>query len=108
MIDGLCASVCTIVLAALPRDKICVTSKAKLVFHAAWDIGIHGRATTNLEATRVLYAIFCRFRRYRCSTQTAGLHTDCLLDASARPDSRSVTRHHRLHRPLAVLMAESA
>jgi hypothetical protein len=58
MIDGLCALACTIVLAALPRDKICVTSKANLVFHAAWDIGIHGRTITNLEATRVLCAIY--------------------------------------------------
>jgi hypothetical protein len=35
MIDGLCASACTIVLAMIPRDKICVTSKASLAFHAA-------------------------------------------------------------------------
>ena len=28
MIDGLCASACTIVLGALPADRICVTSRA--------------------------------------------------------------------------------
>ena len=57
-IDGLCASACTIVLGAIPRDKICVTSKAALAFHAAWDFGAHRRAITNLEATRNLFAMY--------------------------------------------------
>ena len=35
IIDGLCASACTIVLGAIPHDKICVTSHAALGFHAA-------------------------------------------------------------------------
>src|SRR6266550_3228908 len=39
IIDGLCASACTIVLGAVPHDKICVTSHANLGFHAAWDFG---------------------------------------------------------------------
>ena len=51
MIDGLCASACTIVLGAVPHDKICVTSRANLGFHAAWDFGANGRAVTNREAT---------------------------------------------------------
>ncbi len=58
MIDGLCASACTIVLAAIPRDRICVTSKANLAFHAAWDFGVHGRAIMDLEATRMLFAMY--------------------------------------------------
>jgi hypothetical protein len=58
MIDGLCASACTIVLAAIPRDRICVASKANLAFHAAWDFGAHRRAITNLEATRMLFAMY--------------------------------------------------
>jgi hypothetical protein len=32
IIDGLCASACTIVLGAVPYDKICVTSRATLGF----------------------------------------------------------------------------
>ena len=32
IIDGLCASACTIVLGAVPHDKICVTSHANLGF----------------------------------------------------------------------------
>jgi hypothetical protein len=58
MIDGLCASACTIVLSSIPRDKICVTSKARLVFHAAWDFGARRRAITNREATRWLYSMY--------------------------------------------------
>ncbi|WP_027554996.1 hypothetical protein [Bradyrhizobium sp. Cp5.3] len=58
MIDGLCASACTIVLAAIPYDKICVTSRANLAFHAAWQFGAHRRTVTNLEATRALYAMY--------------------------------------------------
>src|SRR5215831_17454559 len=58
MIDGLCASACTIVLAAIPRDKICVTSKASLAFHAAWDFGAHRRTITNPEATQMLFAMY--------------------------------------------------
>jgi len=58
IIDGLCASACTIVLGALPRDKICVTSHANLGFHAAWDFGSNGRAVTNPEATQMLYSMY--------------------------------------------------
>ena len=58
MIDGLCASACTIVLGAVPHDKICVTSRASLGFHAAWDVGSGGRPVTNREATRMLYEMY--------------------------------------------------
>jgi hypothetical protein len=58
IIDGLCASACTIVLSRIPRDKICVTSKARLVFHAAWDFGARRRVIPNPEATRWLYSVY--------------------------------------------------
>ena len=58
MIDGLCASACTIVLGAVSHDKICVTSRANLGFHAAWDFGSGGRTITNTEATRMLYEMY--------------------------------------------------
>ena len=58
IIDGLCASACTIVLGAVPHDKICVTSHARLGFHAAWDPGANGRAITNPEATQMLYSMY--------------------------------------------------
>src|ERR1700743_792873 len=58
IIDGLCASACTIVLGQIPRDRICVTSHATLGFHAAWDFGTDGRAITNPEATQMLYSMY--------------------------------------------------
>jgi hypothetical protein len=58
IIDGYCASACTIVLGAIPHDRICVTSRAMLVFHAAWDPGSNGRRITNLEATQHLYSMY--------------------------------------------------
>ena len=57
IIDGLCASACTIVLAMVPREKICVTPNANLAFHAAWDFGAH-RRITNFEATRMLFTMY--------------------------------------------------
>jgi hypothetical protein len=58
MIDGYCASACTIVLGAVPHDKICVTSRARLGFHAAWDPGSNGRRTVNSAATQSLYFMY--------------------------------------------------
>ena len=58
MIDGLCASSCTIVLGVIPHEKICVTRNANLAFHAAWDFGAHGQAVTNPGATRMLYSMY--------------------------------------------------
>lgn len=60
IIDGLCASACTIVLGAVPRDKICVTSRATLGFHAAYDFAANGRTITDLEATMMLYSMYPR------------------------------------------------
>jgi hypothetical protein len=56
MIDGLCASACTMVLGTIPRDKICVTSNATLGFHAAYDFTGNGQTVTNPAATRMLYS----------------------------------------------------
>jgi hypothetical protein len=60
IIDGLCASACTIVLGAIPRDHVCVTSRATLGFHAAYDFDINGRSITNREATRRLFLMYPR------------------------------------------------
>jgi hypothetical protein len=37
VIDGTCASACTMLLGAIPRSQICVTPRAALAFHSAWD-----------------------------------------------------------------------
>jgi hypothetical protein len=58
IIDGLCASACTMVLGSVPRERICVTSQAVLGFHAAWDSGADGRAVTNPGATQMLFSLY--------------------------------------------------
>jgi len=58
IIDGMCASACTIVLGALPRERICATQRARLGFHAAWEFGQAGRPVTNPMATRMLLAMY--------------------------------------------------
>ena len=58
MIDGLCASACTIVLGKIPHDRICVTANAALGFHAAFDFGTNGQEITNRGATKMLYAMY--------------------------------------------------
>ena len=58
IIDGLCLSACTIVLGSVPHDNICVTSRATLGFHAAYDFGTNRRTITNREATQQLYSMY--------------------------------------------------
>ena len=72
IIDGSCVSACTIVLGSVPHDKICVTSRAKLGFHAAWNPGSDGRKITNSEATQTLYSMY-PFEVRRWIDQRGGL-----------------------------------
>ena len=58
IIDGYCASACTLVLGMVPRNRICVTSRASLGFHAAWDPDTNGREVINPGATRMLYSMY--------------------------------------------------
>ena len=97
IIDGLCASACTIILGAVSHDKICVTSHATLGFHAAWDFGANGRAVTNPEATQMLYSMYpSEVRRWIAKRggltprmiflrgrQLMGMYKPCYLDAQA-------------------------
>jgi hypothetical protein len=96
-IDGLCASACTIVLGAVSPDRICVTSRANLGFHAAWDVGARGEAVTNPEATRMLYSMYPpNIRRWISQRgglksrmiflrgrQLASMYRPCYMDAQA-------------------------
>jgi hypothetical protein len=50
IIDGPCLSACTMVLGMIPRDRICVTSRARLGFHAAWRPEQTGRQTSEAGA----------------------------------------------------------
>ncbi len=58
MIDGPCLSACTLVLGVLPRDRICVTPRAQLGFHAAWNPGRNGRPVLSQAGTKALWDIY--------------------------------------------------
>ena len=105
IIDGLCASACTIVLGAVPHDKICVTSHANLGFHAAWDFGANGRAITNPEATQMLYSMYPSAVRHWIASrggltphmiflrgkQLMSMYQPCYLDAQASAAHRALS-----------------
>jgi hypothetical protein len=108
MIDGLCASACTIVLGTIPHDRICVTSKAALGFHAAFDLGSEGREITNRAATKALYSMYpSQVQRWISrqggltsrmiflrGNELMRLYRPCYLDAQASETSqRSVIAH---------------
>jgi len=57
-IDGNCVSACTLILGTVPSDRVCVTSKANLGFHAAWkpdDNGFHMPSPLGTQALRDHY-----------------------------------------------------
>jgi len=58
VIDGPCLSACTMILGVIPRDRICVTRRAQLGFHAAWNPGENGRRVVSAAGTEVLWDIY--------------------------------------------------
>jgi hypothetical protein len=51
VMDGPCLSACTLVLSVVPNNRICVTHRAVLGFHAARSIDRHNRLHAEPEAT---------------------------------------------------------
>jgi len=58
VIDGPCLSACTMVLGVIPRDRICMTHRARLGFHAAWQHGVNGERATSYGGTQVLMRVY--------------------------------------------------
>jgi hypothetical protein len=54
VIDGPCLSACTLVLSVVPSDRICVTRRAVLGFHAARSIDQRGRLYAEPEASEAV------------------------------------------------------
>ena len=52
VIDGPCLSACTLVLSTVPNERICVTRRAVLGFHAARSIDRRGRMYAEPEASQ--------------------------------------------------------
>ena len=58
IIDGPCMSACTLVLSTIPRNRICVNSRAVLGFHAPQVVDEKGRTSRSREATRAVTAAY--------------------------------------------------
>ena len=58
VIDGACLSACTLVLGIVPRNRICVTRKAMLGFHAAWMPGTNGKPVPSAVGTQALWDLY--------------------------------------------------
>ena len=54
IIDGPCLSACTLVLSTVPSDRICVTRRAVLGFHAARSIDRRGRIYAEPQASQAV------------------------------------------------------
>ena len=58
IIDGPCLSACTLVLSVVPNDRICVTRRAVLGFHAARSVDRRGRLYAEPEASQAVLAAY--------------------------------------------------
>src|SRR5580658_10294849 len=57
-IDGTCASACTMLLGTIPRNRICVTPRAVLEFHSAWDPTPSGGTATSEAGNQILWSTY--------------------------------------------------
>jgi len=79
VIDGLCLSACTLIVHYIPPNRLCVTKRAVLGFHAAWRPG-QANATTGEkipvpEQTRKMFASYPPAMR-QWITRQGGLDSD--------------------------------
>jgi hypothetical protein len=102
VVDGRCLSACTLVLAFVPRERICVTPNAVFGFHSAWSYDAQGGEALNREATQSLWNMYPeRIREwvrangglhqkliYLRGRQLAGLYPACLpgVDRGGQPE----------------------
>jgi len=74
-IDGTCASACTMLLGIIPRNRICVTPRATLVFHSAWDM--EGDQAVTSDGNRILWSTYPESVR-RWIKSHGGLHSQTI------------------------------
>jgi hypothetical protein len=102
VVDGQCLSACTLVLALVPRERICVTPNAVFGFHSAWSYDAQGGEALNRNATQSMWTMYPeRIREwirahgglhqeliYLRSRQLAALYPICSpgLDRGGRPE----------------------
>jgi hypothetical protein len=81
-IDGTCASACTMLLGTIPRNRICVTPRAVLEFHAAWDPTPSGGTVTSAAGTQILWSTYPSAVRQWISRH-GGLHSHIITLSGA-------------------------
>ena len=103
VIDGPCLSACTMVLGVIPRDRLCVTARARLGFHAAWQPDQTGRHTVSQGGTELLMSAYPQQVRdwisrrgglspqliYLTGDELASMYPRCSGSATAGADMRS-------------------
>ena len=101
IIDGSCLSACTMVLGVIPRDRLCVTARARLGFHSAWRPDRSGRQTVSQEGTELLMSVYPQQVRdwisrrgglspqliYLSGGELASMYPTCNAGATAGVDS---------------------
>jgi hypothetical protein len=106
IIDGPCLSACTMVLGVIPHERICVTPRAKLGFHAAWNPGDNGRPIMSRAATQLLMDIYPERVRswikdrggltpkmmYLTGQELAAMYHPCEDTRASAPSNRSLPR----------------
>jgi hypothetical protein len=58
VIDGSCFSACTLVTAMIPKERVCITERAALGFHASWADDLDGNRVISSEGTQLLYQMY--------------------------------------------------
>ena len=58
VIDGPCLSACTLVLSKLPRNRVCMTSRAVLGFHAPFMMPSYRRTFRSRQLTQAMTAVY--------------------------------------------------
>jgi hypothetical protein len=74
-IDGTCASACPMLLGIIPRNRICITPRASLLFHSAWDM--EGDQAVASEGNRILWSTYPESVR-RWIKSHGGLHSETI------------------------------
>src|SRR3984893_12156761 len=99
-----CLSARTMVLGVIPHECICVTPRARLGFHAAWNPGDNGRPVMSKAATQLLMDIYPERVRswikergglspkmmYLSGRELAAMYHPCEEARSAAPSQRAL------------------
>jgi hypothetical protein len=60
VIEGTCASACTMILGIVPHNRICITPSAVLEFHSAWDVTPTGGKVVSQAGSAILLSSYPR------------------------------------------------